>query len=62
MKKYSKRSCLVVALILSLAIVQGAMAEELITIAATLPVIGPKAITDGTPPLDAALKDCVAMA
>lgn len=62
MNKYSKGSCLVVALILSFAIIQGVMAEDLITIAATLPVIGPKAITDGTPPLDAALKDCVAIA
>lgn len=62
MKKYSKGSCLIVAVILSFAITQGVIAEDLITIAATLPVIGPKAITDGTPPLDAALKDCVAMA
>ncbi len=61
MKKSAKRWNLIVALVLGLAFAQAAMAQEIITIGATLPVIGPKAITDGTPPLDTALKDCVAI-
>jgi branched-chain amino acid transport system substrate-binding protein len=61
MKKRNPGWHLVAALGLCLAIVTGAIAEEPITIGATLPVIGPKAITDGTPPLDAALKDCIAI-
>ncbi|MBI5248701.1 MAG: ABC transporter substrate-binding protein [Desulfomonile tiedjei] len=61
MKKSNVGQRLIVALILSLAIIQGAMAEELITIAATLPITGPKSVADGAPPLEAALKDCVAI-
>ncbi|MGO9571662.1 MAG: ABC transporter substrate-binding protein [Desulfomonilaceae bacterium] len=59
MKNSSVGACLFVALLLSFVIVQGAMGEEPITIAATLPATGP--VAHGSPPIDAALKDCVAM-
>lgn len=61
-RKSSLLSRMIIAVILAFGTVQSAIAEDLITIGATLPIIGPKAVTDGTPPLDSALKDCVAMA
>ena len=62
MKRRSMRWLLASALVLCLGLVQGAIAEESITIGATVPIVGPKAITDGSPPLEDALKDCIAIA
>jgi branched-chain amino acid transport system substrate-binding protein len=61
MKKRTTRWLLASILVCCLSIVQGAMAEDLITIGATVPLVGPKAITDGSPPLETALQDCIAI-
>ncbi len=61
MKKHSNRSGLIVALILSFALVQAVIAQDTITIGGTQPLTGPKVFVDEGIPLTAAMKDCVAI-
>ena len=57
MKKQSSSACLIMALILSFALVQAVMAQDTITIGASQPLTGPKVFVDEGIPLIAALKD-----
>ena len=59
MKKHCTRS--IIALILSFAFVQAAMAQDTITVGVTQPLTGPKVFVDEGIPLIAAMKDCVAI-
>ena len=61
MKKLSRRPLLVMALILGFALVQGAMAQDTITIGTTQPLTGQKVFVDEGIPLIIALKDFVAI-
>ncbi len=61
MKKCSRRSRLIIALILSFAFVQGALAQDTITIGGTQPLTGAKVFVDEGIPLTTAMKDCVAI-
>ena len=55
-------SCVIVALILSLATIQVAVAQEPITLAAALGVTGPPGVAASIPDIDSAFKDCIAIA
>lgn len=59
MKKHCTRS--IIALILSFAFVQAAMAQDTITVGVTQPLTGPKVFVDEGIPLIAAMKDCIAI-
>ena len=61
MKKRSSKSILTIALILSFALAQAAMAQDAITIGATQPLTGPKVFVDEGIPLEMGLKDCIAI-
>jgi branched-chain amino acid transport system substrate-binding protein len=61
MKKSSRRSRLVLGLILSIICVQAAVAQDTITIGATQPLTGPKVFVDEGVPLEMGLQDCIAI-